>query len=251
MLGPEVDPLRETFTVRSYEVDRRRRLTLRALCAYLQEAAGLHAARLGVGMERLGESGLAWVLHRLKLELLDGPRMGDVLQVATWPSRFDRVLADREFEVFAGALRVAAASTRWAVADVRLRRPVRIPDFILAVAVDGPPAPVAMGRGDLPAVARPALSRAFPVRRADLDVVGHVNNTQYVSWLAETVPDGVDEGMRPAGLEIVFRQEARYGDVVVSEAEPLDGEADATFAHALRREADGAELARAVTRWTR
>jgi acyl-ACP thioesterase len=251
MLSREMDVLRETFTVRSYEVDPRRRLTLRALCAYLQEAAGLHAARLGVGMERLEESGLAWVLHRLKLELLDGPRLGDVLQVVTWPSRFDRVLADREFEVLAGDVRVAAASTRWAVADVRLRRPVRLPDFIQAVPVDERTAPIAIGRDELPAVARPAFSRTFPVRRADLDVVGHVNNTQYVSWLAETVPDEVDGGMRAAGLEVVFRQEARYGDVVVSEAEPLDGEGGATFAHALRREADGAELARAVTRWTR
>jgi acyl-ACP thioesterase len=246
-----MDALRETFTVRSYEVDPRRRLTLRALCAYLQEAAGLHATRLGVGMERLEESGLAWVLHRLKLELTEVPRLGDVLEVVTWPSRFDRVLADREFEVLAGDARVAAASTRWAVADVRQRRPVRIPDFIQAVPVGGRPPAVLIGRGDLPPVARPAVARSFPVRRADLDVVAHVNNTQYVGWVAETVPDEVEAGMRPAGLEIVFRQEAVYGDVVLSEAEPIAGEGDAAFAHVLRRAADGTDLVRAVTRWTR
>lgn len=249
MLLPRMEPLRETFTVRSYEVDPRRRLTLRALCAYLQEAAGLHAAQLGASMERLEESGLAWVLHRLKLELADWPRQGEVLEVLTWPSRFERVLADREFEVRAGGVRVAAASTRWAIADVRLRRPVRIPEFILGLPVGGRPPAVAIGRDELPAVGSPVLTRSFAVRRADLDVVAHVNNTQYVSWLAETVPDEVAEEMRPAGLEVVFRQEARYGDVVVSEAERLAGADGAAFAHVLRREADGGELARAVTRW--
>lgn len=246
-----MEPLSEAFTVRSYEVDPRRRLTLRALCAYLQEAAGLHAARLGASMERLEEAGLAWVLHRMRVELLDWPRQGALLQVVTWPSRFDRVLADREFEVLAGGVRVAAASTRWAVADLRLRRPVRIPEFILSIPVGERPPAVAVGRGDLPAVARPSLTRTFPVRRADLDVVAHVNNTQYVGWVAETVPDEVEGQMRPASLEIVFRQEARYGDVVVSEAESLAGEAGAAFAHLLRRQSDGGELARAVTRWTR
>jgi acyl-ACP thioesterase len=245
-----MEPLREEFPVRSYDVDPRRRLSVRALCAYLQEAAGLHAAQLGASMERLAGEGLAWVLHRLKVEVARWPRQGEAVEVVTWPSRFDRVVADREFEARVRGEAVAAATTRWAVADLQARRPVRIPEFILALPTSGRTAGVELGRGDLPAVARPAVTRTFPVRRGDLDVVGHVNNTHYASWVAETVPDGVAEEMSVAALEIVFRQEARPGDVVVSEAEPLPGEA-AAFAHALRRERDGVELARALTRWTR
>ncbi|HET8644569.1 MAG TPA: acyl-ACP thioesterase domain-containing protein [Vicinamibacteria bacterium] len=245
-----MQPLRESFRVRSYEVDPRRRLALRALCAYLQEAAGLHAARLGASMERLAESGLAWVLHRMKVELAECPRQGDELEVVTWPSGFDRVLADREFEVFRGSARVAAATTRWAVADVRARRPVRMPEFIQALAVGERLAGLAIDRGDLPAPSGPpAATRTFAVRLSDLDVVGHVNNTQYVGWVAETVPEEALAGW-PTALEIVYRQEARYGDVVVSESAPL-GSGGLAFAHALRRQADGAELARALTRWTR
>jgi acyl-ACP thioesterase len=243
-------PLREAFRVRTYEVDTRRRLTLRALCAYLQEAAGLHAARLGASMERLAEAGLAWVLHRLKLEVARWPLQGDSVEVATWPSRFDRVVADREFEVRVGEERVAAAITRWAVADLRARRPVRIPEFITALPVDARSAGVSLGPPDLPAVERAHVTCAFPVRRADLDVVGHVNNTQYVGWLEETVPEEVGASLRPCTIEILFRQEARHGDVVVSESAPLPGE-EAAFAHALRRQADGAELARGLTRWAR
>jgi len=92
-------PYRESFRVRSYEVDPRSRLSPRALCAYLQEVAGVHATQLGASMERLGESGLAWVLHRLKLEVRQQALLGDTLEVLTWPTRFDRVLADRDFVV--------------------------------------------------------------------------------------------------------------------------------------------------------
>lgn len=242
-------PYREVFPVRSYDVDPLRRLTLRALCAYLQEAAGLHAAQLGASMERLAESGLAWVLHRMRVEVARWPRQGEQVEVLTWPSRFDRVLADREFEVRVHEAPVAAATTRWAVADLLARRPVRMPEFILALPVEARTAGVAVGRGELKEVSRAAVTRTFPVRRADLDVVGHVNNTQYAGWVAETVPDDVAETRHPVALEIVFRQEARLGDVVVSEAEPLGG--DAGFAHRLRRQRDGAELARALTLWAR
>lgn len=246
-------PHREAFRVRSYEVDPRERLTLRALCGYLQEAAGIHAALRGASMARLRESGLAWVLHRLRLEVEEFPRQGDLVDVVTWPSRFDRVVADREFEVLdPDGRRLAAATSRWAVADLRLRRPVRMPEFILAIGGEERAAPITLTRGELPAVFQPAVEKTFTVRRSDLDVVRHVNNTQYVGWLLETVPDEVEAGLRPAALELVFQREALYGDVVKSEAQPLDGGPQASargFAHVLRHAGEGHELVRAVSFW--
>jgi acyl-ACP thioesterase len=243
-------PHRESFRVRSYEVDTRERLTPRALCAYLQEAAGLHAAALGASMARLRESGLAWVLHRLRVEIDEYPRQGEAVEVVTWPSRFDRVVADREFEVCdERGRRLAAATSRWAVADLRLRRPVRMPEFILAIGGEDRPAPVALTRGELPAVSAPAVGKTFAVRRSDLDVVHHVNNTQYVGWLLETVPDEVEAGLRPAAVELAFQREALYGDVVLSQAERLGSVGGHAFAHVLRHGDAGHELVRAVSFW--
>jgi medium-chain acyl-[acyl-carrier-protein] hydrolase len=243
-------PHREPFRVRSYEVDVRERLTMRALCGYLQEAAGIHAALLGASMARLRESGLAWVLHRLRLEVEECPRQGEALEVVTWPSRFDRVVADREFEVFdERGRRVAAATSRWAVADLRLRRPVRMPEFILQIGGEQRPAPLTLGRTELPAVSQPATLKTFAVRRSDLDVVRHVNNTQYVDWLLETVPDEVEGELRPAALELVFQREALYGDVVRSETQPIPADRGQAFAHVLRHGDAGHELVRAVSFW--
>jgi acyl-ACP thioesterase len=200
-------------------------------------------------MARLREEGLAWVLHRLRLQVDDCPRLGDDVEIATWPSAFDRVVAERQFEVFDGrGGRVAAASTRWAVADLRLRRVVRMPDFLLQIGVEARPAALELGRGELPAVSQPAVEKSFAVRRSDLDVVGHVNNTQYVGWVLETVPDEVLDRRRPAGLEVVFQREAVYGDVVASEAAPL-ADGSGAFAHVLRHAQDARELVRAVSLW--
>lgn len=236
--------------MRSYEVDPLYRLTPRALCAYLQEVAGVHATLLGASMETLAAAGLAWVLHRLKVVVAQQARRGDLLEVTTWPTRFDRVVAHRDFVIrrAEGEL-IAEATSQWAVADLKTRRPVRMPEFILAIAGEEAPPTVELGRGELPVVTHPSLTRTFPVRRADLDVVRHVTNTQYVAWVTETVPEELEETHRLAALEIVFHREARYGDTVVAETERLD-EADPAFAHVLRDTADGRELVRAVTAWT-
>jgi acyl-ACP thioesterase len=177
-------------------------------------------------------------------------RLGDAVEVVTWPSRFDRVVADREFEVLdQDGRRLAAATSRWAVADLRLRRPVRVPEFILAIGGEERAGAVTLSQGALPAVSQAAVEKTFAVRRSDLDVVGHVNNTQYVGWLLETVPDAVDSELRPAGLEVVFQREALYGDAVRSEAEPVPAAEGRSFAHVLRHAAEGHELVRGVSFW--
>jgi acyl-ACP thioesterase len=245
------EPLhRQEFPVHSYEVDTEGRLTPRALCAFLQEAAGGDAARAGYTMERLAGEGLVWVIQWMRVEVERYPRQGETVHVTTWARPFDRALALREFDVADGAGgRVAVGTSRWAVVDLRARRLVRLPEFVRRCPV--PDRPLALDRA--PSALEPAepadLERRFEVRRGDLDTVRHVNNTRYVEWALETVPDEVQEQCRPSAFEIAFRREAVYGDTVAARTRRLAGEGDPVFADELRADGAGHELARATSAW--
>ena len=82
-------------------------------------------------------------------------------------------------------------------------------------------------------------------------MVRHVNNTRYVEWALETVPDEVQEGGRPSAFEIAFRREAVYGDAVVARTRRLVDAGGPAFAHQLRADGAGHELARAASAWRR
>jgi medium-chain acyl-[acyl-carrier-protein] hydrolase len=245
------EPLhRQGFPVHSYEVDTGGLLTPRALCAFLQEAAGGDAARGGYTMERLAQDQLVWVIQWMRVEVESYPRRGGTLTVTTWARPFGRALAFREFDVVDGAgARVAVGTSRWAVVDVEARRLVRLPEFVRRSPV--PERPLALDRE--PAALEPAepadLERRFEVRRGDLDMVRHVNNTRYVEWALETVPDAVQESCRPSAFEIAFRREAVYGDTVVARTRRLADPGDPAFAHELRADGAGHELARATSVW--
>ena len=73
------------FRVRSYETDPLGRLQVPILCKLLQEAATAHAAILGVAVETLIDSGVAWVLSRLHLEMNRWPKADDTIVIETWP----------------------------------------------------------------------------------------------------------------------------------------------------------------------
>jgi acyl-ACP thioesterase len=242
------DSHRQSFLVASYEVDPGGRLQPRALCAFMQEAAGQDIASRGFSMRRLIDEGRAWVLHRLRVEVREWPRMGQGLTVETRPRRFTGAIAERDFVVSGVAGdELAVATSRWAIVDFEQRRPIRLPDEVRAIPAR-PLVALELGPPGLPEPEPAGIERRYEVRRGDLDVVRHVNNTRYVEWALESVPDGILDTHECAGFEIVFRRESGLGASIVSRSRELPGVGPGpSFAHGLA--ANGEELARAESRW--
>jgi len=241
-----VEATRATFTVHSFDADAFGLLSPAALAGYLQEAAGRSADALGFGIAALNARGLTWVLARQRL-VLDAPiRWGDSLVVETWPSGLDRLAALRDFRLWRDGAEVGRALTTWFVMDLATRRPSR-PDRIL------PPERHAqvehvlpLVTAALPAPAAPGIDKRFQVRFADIDANRHVTNASYIAWALEAVEEPAWQAQRLASLDVQFLAETTWGHFVRSRSAP-DGEG--ARLHAVVREEDGKELARARTTW--
>jgi medium-chain acyl-[acyl-carrier-protein] hydrolase len=238
------------FLVRSYETDPQGRLQAPILCKLLEEAAAGHARILGVAVETLFEEGVAWVLSRLQLMMERWPASGEEIVVETWPEAASRLYTERRFEVFdASHGRIGAATTRWLVMDLVRRRPVRLPQLVRdrLAAID-------IGTElksftDLGAPDTAQNGFACTVRRSDLDLAGHVNNTSYVEWAVEAVPDGVWATHDLADIEIQYLSECHRGQTILSRSHLVDRGNEILVNHQLVREEDDADVARALTRW--
>ena len=66
-----------------------------SLANWLQEAAGAHAALLGVGMEPMFAAGRTWMLSRLDLRMDGDLGPGRRLDLKTWPAGIERLFAQR------------------------------------------------------------------------------------------------------------------------------------------------------------
>jgi acyl-ACP thioesterase len=241
---------RQSFRVRSYDADVLGRLQAPVLCGFLQEAAAAHARILGVAVETLFEHGVAWVLSSLQLTMEGWPRADEEIVVETWPQAMNRLLVERRFTIVGTDGRpFGGAVTLWLVLDLERRRPIRFPsemaDRMRQVEIGG--VPVRPGELAVPEPVEREL--AFTIRRGDLDLVGHVNNTSYVGWAVEAVPDEVWETHDLAELEIRYLSECRHGQTVVSRSQSLAVGGACEARHQLSRKDDGDEVARARTLW--
>ena len=241
-----VPRLTEPFEAHSYAVDAFGLLSPPALSGWLQEAAGRHAERLGVGVLDLQARGLTWVLARQAV-VVDRPiSMGERAEVETWPSGADRISALRDFEVRVGGELRARAVTQWIVVDLATRKPVR-PGKVLPLDLVEPMEHVLpLPGGRPPAPAPPEVEFDFTTRYRDIDRNLHVTNATYVEWACEAVPEATWRSCRLSAFEAYFIAECLHGSRGRSRSAPTG---DGVFVHSVVRDEDGKELARLRTAW--
>jgi len=212
----------EVYTIRIGEVDESRQLTPFALVNLLQEAAWNHAEALGVSVYALQETGLSWVLYRLRFEIDRWPRHRETIRIHTRPSGVAKRFVYRDFYLYdeAGA-EIGRATSTWLLLDISRRQMAAVTDQIR--------------QAFEPFAGLPALPRAedrFPslvqrqnrwetrTRQQDIDANGHVNNAVYVQWLLEALADGETTIRRPRQVDLAFRAESVLGDEIVLWSEP-------------------------------
>ena len=232
------------FTVRSYEAGIANHVTLPTLCNYMQEAAGVNAARLGWGIQDLQAEGLTWMLSRLHVSVTHYVPWGETITVRTWPSGMKgRLIAKRCFLGFdEKGEELFRASSEWLYVDMAAQKIAKLPETFADLVPPGTPGfelPDIGGKfAHLPSVEGRAN---VLTRHSDLDFNDHVNNVHYVEWMLEG-DGGRGATALPGEIDIVFRQAAKAGEALVSEF-CADGE---KTLHAIRRTSDSAILATAA-----
>jgi acyl-ACP thioesterase len=243
-------PWTEPRVVRASDVPPNGTASVLALATYFQEAAGRHAAELGVSMQDLLADGKAWVLARLRMEVDRLPEWEEEITIETWPSGLDRLYATREF-VFRDEedRELAQGTSAWLVIDTERRRPLRPPSVLYDIEVPDRPAPLGQNEVDLSAPSTVDRERTFSVRYHDLDLNRHVNNVRYLEWALETLPPEVLDDYRCVALALQFEAETTLGDPVRACAELREDRESLRVRHRLAHAETDHTLALAATTW--
>jgi medium-chain acyl-[acyl-carrier-protein] hydrolase len=170
------------FIVRTSECRPDGKIRIASLMQYLQEAAALHAERLGVGFETLREMDAYWVLSNFRIDITRLPVWSEHVTIRTWPSGYNRVVASREFvgkdrdgrELF-------RAGSEWMILDKQRNRPKNLFRLDLSLPKTGEKVLLEKLSRLQPHSEYRAVDRVR-VPYSSIDLNGHVNNTEYVRW---------------------------------------------------------------------
>lgn len=241
---------RKAFQVPYYDSDKYGNVTAPSILAYLGETSGEHTDSIGFGFNKLKELNYAWMLNKWKVRIDRYPKAKENIAIETWTSGMDRFYATREFKIYDEKNKeLCRASTLWIFIDMNRKRPIRIPLEI----IQSSDLSEEKAFNDFYDFRKESIIDKhldFHVRRSDIDYNNHVNNTKYLSWMLETVPEYIYENYMLNEFEILYKKETTYDNTILSGINEIKGiETNKVFLHNIIDKENEENHAFGITRW--
>lgn len=185
-----------TGRVRLGDVDQGGRLRLDAAARHLQDIANDDALDADL------PNAFGWVVRRTLIRVERMPVLGEELRATTFCSGTGRSWAERRTSIVGDDGGALEAVSLWVQVDPTTGRPAALGDAfaeIYGTAAAGRRVsarlllPPAAEIGDAPSADPMVRRSAWPVRRVDIDVLGHVNNAVAWAILHELLGDAAAE----------------------------------------------------------
>ncbi|MEM9135206.1 MAG: acyl-ACP thioesterase domain-containing protein [Actinomycetota bacterium] len=172
------------------------RLRFDALTRHTQDVSDDDTTDAGLSAE------LGWVVRRTTVSVERHARLGEELAVTTYCSGLGKRWADRRLDIEGSEGARITVVTLWICIDVAAARPAPLSAQFLDLY-----GPAAQGRTVSARLQHPkapaegAETWSWPLRVADIDTQGHVNNAAYWAVLEEALGGVAPEGAHEARIE--------------------------------------------------
>lgn len=214
--------MQKTYEIKYHEQNMQGVLKESSLLNILQDIATLSAETLGFGPTFVFSNNYAWVVLKYHLEFYKEIKNISAIKVKTEPRGISKLYAFRDFEIYSEQDellgRVASA---WVLIDMDSRKmlPIqKVLDFMPAFEKREND----LDYGKVDSFDESTFSKIFDVRFDDIDVNKHANNSNYIVWALETLPDDFRLNHYVKNIDIKYRKEIGLGakvqaDVFVGE----------------------------------
>ena len=251
-MTPSLNPsgLSRDYLVHYYEIGRNHRLTLPALMHYFEDIATLNSEAKGLPLDYYWKTGQVFLLLKWDIAIRSWPRFNESVRIETHPTSFKKFLANRKYAVYtADNNLIAEARSVWIFANIKTKKPVRVPAEIFE-AFGIPPESEAQfdPLEELPEIADFPSAIPILVGKRDLDNNGHVNNVRYVEWALESLPEDFARDRTISRVKIHYKKELREGNEAALLTALTQNGNSAVSDHSIR--AGDQELCRLSMEWT-
>ena len=238
------------YELHYYDVDKNLRGNMSTIINILSDIGTKQSEELGSGMKDLLDQNMTWVFYNYHVKIFRSPVYGEKLYVTTEPAGFKKYYALRNYEIKdSNGNIIVSANAIFLLINLEKRRMIRIPEEQYEVyGVNGD----LKGDFKIPKLERLEefkYEESFKVRYTDIDSNNHVNNTKYVDWAIETLPEDIVNNYVLEEVKVTFEKECKYGQEVrvLTDVRQEEGGALVTV-HKIET-SDNKELTRLIGCW--
>lgn len=190
--------------------DEKGRIKPSAVFTLFQNAASVHADKLGVGYGDLIEKDIVWMLVRCRYDLIENPALGEKVDVKTYPLPPRGVDFDREYVISdKRGNKLVKGTSKWCLCNYKTRKLLIRGEVKYNIDVFSDDRQYDKGLKKLADFSTDGFSE-FTAKTfyTDLDHNGHVNNTRYLDFILNAIAADLGE-RRIEFLEIDYISEMK------------------------------------------
>lgn len=239
---------KKQYQIRSSEIDINQVLSYPSIIKMMQETSMQHIIELKASFWDMVDQNTTWVLLKKEVKFMSHARLNDLVEVATYPSGFNRIFAYRDYHMYhhATGKKIAEASSLWTLIDLNTRKPQMINDSVLK---DHIPQEVDfLSIPDFKIKPLVAYSQEWKtvVSFYDLDWNGHANNNYLSQLIMGTVDRAWHMEYDLKRFSIQYKSECFYKNELICYS---DYTSETSMQHQLIRSSDLKEICICETEW--
>ncbi len=213
------------YTTAWHDTDARRRVRPTQLLVYMQETSNRHLTAMGQDLDKLRDDrGLAFILSKIRMELLEPVYAYEDIEVDTWTVAGRGYAFNRFYRIRKGNKTVALADTVWALISLESRELCREGSFDFGFEHEPPALLSIPPRFRVPHTEEMTLCGQRPIVYSDLDYNMHMNNTKYADMLCDFMP--YEKTADIWGISLSYLHESSFGDTLSVYMSTSDGKFD-------------------------
>lgn len=215
--------------IRYSETDSNGRLRLTSLIDYFQDCTTFHSEDLGLGVGYMKENNLIWVLSGWQIVIHEMPKLGDYVDVVTFPYEFKAFMGNRNFALYGKDKTVyALGNSLWSLLSLETKKPVMPNELMLEKYVLEPPLEMDYAPRKIAVPAGGEKKDPIVVVKHHLDTNNHVNNGQYIRMAQTYLP----EDFEICQMRAEYKKQAFLNDTLI----PVVTESDSIVLVSLQSE---------------
>ncbi len=184
------------------------------LCNMLQLTAATHSELGGISFVDMQQFNQAWVLSRMRVEIIEMPKWKDTITIKTWINNLENSRSIRAFEVLVNNKKMIGSETFWAVFNTKIRKPeaLALPHEHFEKYPENKATQQSFSKINIQNEKEIVFEKTVVL--SDLDIVNHVNNVKYLEWCLDCIDEKTILNQSITSFEMNFLKELFLKDKV-------------------------------------
>lgn len=222
----------------------------------LQDIAVEYALKLKISSRDLAPKNLFWIISRYQIEIKNTPELNEELSISIWRSAHKNLYDLRWFKIKTkNNKEIVNALGSWVIINKTTGTPRHLDEFMTEEMLCENKLDVEEFFYNLKMVECTDHEHTFKIRMHDLDLNRHVNNTTYIAWAVETLPETILNSFTIKKINVTFLKESFYPGQIISKTQITQNFNNLVTYHSIRDKNssngknNGLELARLNIAW--